>query len=285
MSNLAVPPRRYRLGAELRRLRKAAGLSGEQVGQALGISQSTVSKVEAGQTRITAERVERWTRLAGTTDQVAAELVELARDAAVELTTWGTVYGQPGGQARKQRQVAELEEAATALRFFNTSTVPGLVQLDEYALRVLRFADPTGRQDYGAAVAARMARQRILYDRSKQFTFLVTEGALRWRPGPAELQLAQLDRIAGLLSLPNVEVGLVGFDREAPTLYSHGFRIYELGGEDGTLVTVELTDGELTLSDPENVEVYTKRYELLRSAARFGDEARALLARIAEDLR
>jgi transcriptional regulator with XRE-family HTH domain len=286
MSNLAIPPRRYRLGVELRRLRKAAGLSGGEVGKEIGVSQSTVSKVEAGQTRITTDRVERWARLAGATDQAVAELVELARDAAVELTTWGAMYGQqPGGQARKQRQVAALEESAQAVRFFNTSTVPGPMQLDEYALQVLRFADPTGRQDHAAAVAERMARQRILYDRSKQFTFLITEGALRWRPGPPELMLAQLDRIAGLLSLPNVEVGLIPQDAEAPTLYSHGFRIYELGEEEGTLVTVELMDGEVVLSDPQNVEVYVKRYELLRSAALFGPTAQALLDRVAADQR
>lgn len=286
MSNLAVPPRRYRLGAELRRLRKAAGLSGGEVGREIGVSQSTVSKVEAGQTRITAARVERWARLAGAPDAAVAELVELARDAAVELTTWGAAYGQqPGGQAGKQRQVAALEESVRAIRFFNTSTVPGPMQLDEYALRVLTFVDPTGRQDHAAAVQERMARQRVLYDRSKQFTFLITEGALRWRPGPPELMLAQLDRIAGLLSLPNVEIGLIPQDTEAPTLYSHSFRIYDLGDEEGMLVTVELMDGELALSDPQNVEVYVKRYELLRSAALYGDAARALLARVAEDLR
>jgi Domain of unknown function (DUF5753) len=183
-----------------------------------------------------------------------------------------------------ERQVAALEEASAAVRCFNAVCVPGPMQLDEYALRVLTFADPTGREDHAAAVAERMARQRILYDRSKQLTFVITEGALRWRPGPVDLQLAQLDRIVGLLSLPNVKLGLLPHDIEAPTLYSTDFRIYDLGEDEGSLVTVETVEGEITNGDPADAQIYAKRYELLCSASVTGDDARALLARIAEDL-
>jgi transcriptional regulator with XRE-family HTH domain len=285
MSNLAVSPRRYRLGAVLRHLRKTAGLSGEQVAKELGISQSTVSKIEHGQTRISIANAERWARLADASPEQVQLIIQYVRDTAVDVTPWIDAYGQPGGQAGKQRQVAALEDQASAIQFFNTSTVPGPMQLDEYALRVLRFADPTGKQDHAAAVQERMARQRILYDRSKQFTFLMTEGALRWRPGPPELMLAQLDRVAGLLSLPNVEIGVIPFATEAPTLYSHGFRIYELGEEAGTLVTVETVGSEIVLSDPGDIELYTKRYELLRSAALWHDEAQALLQHLAAELR
>jgi hypothetical protein len=213
-------------------------------------------------------------------------LVAERRAIATEKPRYNIGPGRPTTNPLHQhkRQVAALEEASAAVRYCNTVCVPGLIQLDEYALRVLRFADPTGRQDHAAAVAERMVRQRILYDRSKQLTFLITEGALRWRPGPVDLQLAPLDRIVGLLSLPNVEVGLLPHGIEAPTLYSTDFRIYDLGEDEGSLVTVETVEGEITNGDPADVGIYAKRYELLRSASVTGDDARVLLARIAEDL-
>jgi hypothetical protein len=37
--------------------------------------------------------------------------------------------------------------------------------------------------DVSRAVAARMERQAIIYDQGKRFEFLLTETALRWRPG------------------------------------------------------------------------------------------------------
>jgi hypothetical protein len=51
-----------------------------------------------------------------------------------------------------------------------------------------------------------------------------------------------------------------------------------------TLVLVELVPEELTLSEPDDVALYLREFDRLRSAALFGDQAHALLDRIAEDM-
>lgn len=38
--------------------------------------------------------------------------------------------------------------------------------------------------------------QAILYDEHRRFTFVVPEAALRWRFGPRDLLLGQLDRLS-----------------------------------------------------------------------------------------
>jgi hypothetical protein len=48
---------------------------------------------------------------------------------------------------------------------------------------------------------------------------------------------------------------------------------------------VELVPDELTLSEPDDAAVYPREFDRLRSAAIFGDQARALLDRIAENVR
>ena len=57
--------RRRELGAELRRLRKDARLSGEQIAQAAGISQSRASRIELGQQSAPLEVVSRWGQACG----------------------------------------------------------------------------------------------------------------------------------------------------------------------------------------------------------------------------
>jgi hypothetical protein len=55
----------------------------------------------------------------------------------------------------------------------------------------------------------------------------------------------------------------------------------------GTLILVELVPDpdEPTLSEPGDVALCLRKFDRLRSAAVFGDQARALLDRIAEDIR
>jgi hypothetical protein len=48
---------------------------------------------------------------------------------------------------------------------------------------------------------------------------------------------------------------------------------------------VELIHGELTVSDPEDVAIYRARFSQLGEAAVFDEDARSLLAGIADDLR
>jgi Domain of unknown function (DUF5753) len=68
---------------------------------------------------------------------------------------------------------------------FQPSLVPGLLQTAEYAqLRLSQWAELNRAGGVKEAVAARMARQEALYDPTKSFSFVLTEGALRARLCP-----------------------------------------------------------------------------------------------------
>jgi hypothetical protein len=136
---------------------------------------------------------------------------------------------------------------------------------------VMEQGNPSSQPDLAAAVAKRTERQTILYDQSKSFEFLITESALRWRPGPPELMRAQLDRLASMASLPNVELGVLSLDQEALDAYLHPFVVFELGDE--TLVTVETYSAELQVNEPQEVLVYQRTLERLRRAALWADQA------------
>jgi hypothetical protein len=62
---------------------------------------------------------------------------------------------------------------------------------------------------------------------------------------------------------------------QARVLYPEGFQVYADGAD--TLALVKLVPDELTLSKPDDVAVYLREFDRLRSAALFDDQARTLL--------
>lgn len=275
---------RQRLGVELRRLRILAGLSQRDMAARANLSQSKVSRIENGDAVPTLPQVKAWAAAAGASEETRSRLVELTEAAVTDVQTWRAAF-RPG-VTHLQDKVRAREASTKALLNFQPTLVPGLLQTAEYARRVFPLVDVEGRQDVAAAVAGRLQRQQALYDPSRRFEFLITEAALRWRPGPVSLLVAQLAHISSISTLENVTIGVIPLDVEAVAAPWHGFVIYESGKSDeDAYVVVETMHAELTINDPQDVEIYRRLWERFRSVAFFGDEARALLSRIAEDVR
>jgi transcriptional regulator with XRE-family HTH domain len=277
-------PQRQRLGRALRDLRHSAGITGTQLAWQLGISQSTVSRFETGQQIPSLAEVETWARTLGADDAAHAGLVELVEAAATEAVVFRRTRVRRG-LAGQQQDTAAVEASAGMLRSFNPLGVQGLLQTPAYAQAVYAAAHP-GRTDLAAAVAARMARQQVLYAEDKRFHFVLGEPALRWWRGSAEVMLGQLDRLSQMLTLPNATVGILVLDREVPVWNHHGFTVFSdrVGGAED-LVHVETLQTGLNIRNTEDVARYLDAFERLASIAVTGDQARAVLARVAEDLR
>jgi uncharacterized protein DUF5753 len=72
-------------------------------------------------------------------------------------------------------------------------------------------------------------------------------------------------------TLPNVELGIIPLDVEAPDAYLPQFVIFETPDE--TLATIETYSAELVVRDPAELELYALTLERLRSVAVWGSEA------------
>jgi hypothetical protein len=59
------------------------------------------------------------------------------------------------------------------------------------------------------ADAARIERQAALYENGRQFDFLISEAALRFRPVPYDALAAQHDKILSVSTLPGVNVAVM----------------------------------------------------------------------------
>lgn len=271
-----------RLASKLRQLRRAADLTGEQLASRYGWNQSKVSRLETGKTVPRLTDVDAWLRAVGATPDIATEVDELLDAALTSTSPWKAELRE--GRRRKQERIGELEQSVSAIRVFQPDVVPGLLQIPDMIRHVYSMGRPVSDADLAQAVKARMDRQVVLYDRAKRLEFVMAEAALRWRPGPVHVQLAQLDRLEALTSA--VRVGIIPSGQQVSAHHFHGFVILgEPGTDDDLLVLVETMTRELYLRDDHDVAAYLEQFGKLVADAVYGDEARAVLRRVATDLR
>ncbi|GAA2676326.1 MULTISPECIES: helix-turn-helix transcriptional regulator [Actinosynnema] len=266
---------RERLSRELRRLRTEAKMTGTATARATGMSQSKLSKIENGMLLPSVTDVERLVAELSATRETKVELVELARQLHAEAETRRVVLHR--GAHRHQQTVARIEARATTSRFFQISGVPTLLQTEDY-LRVVLSATPTHEQD--TAIGALRARRGRMEDLNRRFVFLLSESALRWRMGSADLMCEQIEHLRRLGRRPNVQLAVVPWSAEVSAVVLHGFQVY-----DERYVTLSVLTGNATITDPHDVREYLHLFGRLERVALRGELLEDLLEGISRDHR
>lgn len=282
----AADSKRRRLATELRTLRELNGVSGRELARRIGISQSKLSRIEVGTALPSIDDVTAWAEAVGASDETQGLLERLTDAARTEVETWrDALVGRPH---HLQDDIGRLEATASRARGFQPCMVPGLLQTSEYAQRVFSMLkERVPRVDVPKAVAGRMDRQLALYEEDKEFEFLITDAALRWRPGSPRPLLPQLDRIAQLSTKSNVSIGVIPLLHvDGTTPIMNPFTIIETKAEDSAaLVLVETYHAGLTLRAPDDVAMHEEYWSELRRMAKFDDEARAYLSELSAEVR
>jgi transcriptional regulator with XRE-family HTH domain len=269
---------RNALGKRLRELRQAAGFSGRQLAESLSWPPSKVSKLENGRQTPTDDDIREWAQATDSEGETAALLASL-HTLEVQHAEWQRILKT--GLKPRQKEHLEWDQKTRLFRAFEATVIPGLLQTAEYAR--FRFAEGIRRlklpNDINEAVAARVQRQEILYRPDKRFHFVLTEAALKFRLCPPEVMLGQLDRLVSFSQLPNVRLGIIGFETQYATSPWHGFWMY-----DDERVLVETFSAALDLRQPQEIELYSNAFEQLAAVASYRRSARAIINRVAEEL-
>jgi transcriptional regulator with XRE-family HTH domain len=205
-----ITARQVRLGAELRKLREQAGLSGREAARAAGIAETKISAMEAGRVGVSPERVRLVTAQYEAED--AALLDALVSMASERVRGWWLEYRNllPPGFL----DLAELEHHAMYLRSFESVHVPGLLQTEEQ-MRAIYSASVANvpKQQHDARVRFRLRRQEVL-GRGEPFRYdvVIHEAALRVRVADRTVARRQLRHIVEQSERPQVNVRVVPFD-------------------------------------------------------------------------
>lgn len=267
------------LGVRLREIRKDAGLTARALAAATGQHYTRVSKIEHGVQAPSDRDIRAWCRACGADSQLLDLLATLR---AVESAYLEFKRQSRAGMKRVLGAHTLALYARTKLfRIYEHNVIPGLFQTAEYCSAMLAFwARFLGTpNDLEEAVATRMERQRVIYHGGKRFVVVLEEQALRTWFGTAETQGGQLDRLLSLMSLPNVSLGIVPMMTARIAVGSTGFWIF-----DDALAALETPTASIEVNRPQELELYTRMFEALKTPAVYGRAARELITKAIDEL-
>lgn len=252
-------PTATEVGSALLALRRERGITGAALGELVGFSQAKISKIERGALRPSPGDVERISLALDASREIVADLVRQA----IRLRSEGVRPRLPRRGSAGQQDLYDVEGRAGLIRVFEPLAVPGLLQISEYARRVIQARHALNLQggagtrspETAAMVSLRARRQERLYDDTKTFEFLLMEPVLANRFAPPGYMLAQVDRIEQVSRLPNVTVRIVPMTAYLGLPPPHGFSIF-----DDRVVVTETTDSMIS-RDYGSVDFYSHLFD------------------------
>ncbi|NUP40432.1 MAG: helix-turn-helix domain-containing protein [Streptomyces sp.] len=229
--------RQERLGAELRKMREAAGITARDTARLLGTDPAKVSHIEAGRLGVSEERLR---RLASFYQCGDTELIDALVVMANGLGRKGWWEAYRGVVPAAILDIAELEFHATALRTVQITHIPGVFQTEDYTRTMFGHAiPPLPPAELEARVAHRLERSGVLYRESAApYEAVIHEAALRMRYGGPKITRAQLDHLLELSHLPRISVRVIPFATN--TYFSSGHASLYLCGTVPALDTVHI---------------------------------------------
>jgi transcriptional regulator with XRE-family HTH domain len=247
---------RMMLGAQLRRMREAAGLTPEAAGYRIRASRSKISRMETGRVGFKERDVADLLELYGVTDpRVLASMHELASQANAQ--DWWAKFGDVLPDWFEP--YLGLEAAASLIRTFDLQFVNGLFQTAAYARAVAQI----GLRGAGAAeierrVGVRLRRQAMLTSpHGPRVWSIIDEAALRRAVGGTEVMRGQLRHLIEIAKLPTVTLQVVPFEIGGHDAAGGSFTVLRFAEPDvPDVVYIEQLTGAMYLEKRSDVDHY-----------------------------
>jgi transcriptional regulator with XRE-family HTH domain len=259
--------RRRRLGLELRRLREAAGLTGEDVGKQLGWSVSKVSRIEKARAAVPWSDVSDLLDVYGVEDATRAALIQLCKDSKQQA--WWQPYNDVLASFKNLANYIDLESAASSLRMYTPLTVPGLLQTEDYARAITTTAGPLELTDaeIERRVELRLQRQAIIAkDPPLRLWAILDEAALHREVGGTEVMRGQLQHLSQIARRPEITLQVIPYDVGAHVAMARGFSIFSFSdGPD--MLYVEMVIGTLYLDREVDISASSLHFDHIRAKA------------------
>lgn len=280
----AIGIQRRQLGNELRRLREGAGLIQEQAAASLGKAANMISRVENGKVGISKADLDELLRVyqASAKDAVwCRELAAGARRRRTRASAETTLYLGP----KWFRAFRDFEQGASQIMQVGSEIVPGNLQTESYTRAMFHgqgsYADHQTLED---TVRVRRDRQALLTrEEAAQFTFVLSESALRRVIGGSKVMAEQLRHLAELALLPNVDIQVIPFDTLSYEPVGYDFIVLRFDHDSATdIVYIEMYDNGVYLDKPpEVVRRYAELQRRLQAIALGPVESRNFVVELA----
>ncbi|GAB3800476.1 helix-turn-helix transcriptional regulator [Micromonospora zhanjiangensis] len=256
-------PRSRRLGRELRKLREAKGLTGEETAKLVRCSTSRISRIESGEIK---------PRAGDVMELLVAYSVSFDEEPGRGLLKQARELREDGWWQRlggKYATYIAYEIEAVELKNFEPMLVPGLLQTERYAREVNMVGRETDPDTVKQRVAARMTRQEVLHRKPIPLRMhaILSEASVRTEVGGPDVLREQLDHLVTLSRLPNVTIQVLRFEAGAHLADSSGFAYMTFAQDDPPLGYVETLAGELFLESKLDLARLSAAYDNLKTLA------------------
>jgi uncharacterized protein DUF5753 len=167
----------------------------------------------------------------------------------------------------------DYESAASAIKQFETTFVPGILQTEEYASAVLQvFHDDSSereRERVNVLVDLRTRRRSLLAsDDAPKFHFVLNESVIKILAGGPSVMRRQLESLIASAKLPNVTMQIVPFQTGLHPGMKGSFELVEFDdGPDGNIVFYEEQGGIYIKDDRKVTDGYRAAFKRIRERA------------------
>jgi transcriptional regulator with XRE-family HTH domain len=256
---------RRRLRTELRAARLKRDLTQDQVARAMDWSLSKMNRIEKAKTGISTNDLKALLPFYGITDgSQTEELLDLAR--AARQPGWWRHYSDVAPPALLE--LIDYESAASGVRQFETTFVPGILQTEEYASAVLQvFYDEESVSEKVAALVDLRTRRRGLLtsQNAPNFVFVLDESVIVRLVGSQSATSQQLEHLVNMAKLPNVTIQIVPFRAGLHPGMKGPFEVVEFDDTpDENIVFVEEQNGNFISDEPKETGSYIEAFRRIR---------------------
>lgn len=258
-------------GAELKRLREAAGYTQVELGARVFVSGGYIGQFEQA---IRKPQLD-----------VAQRIDETLQTDGFFERTWHKLIDDKR-YADYFAEVVELERHATKIAEFAPALVPGLLQTAAYTRSVMLAGNPFLTEAYiDEKVTARRERAHVLADATRPvYWAILHEHVLRVPVGGPAAMAEQLDHITEMARRRRVLVQVLPYAAGAYPLMGRMVRLFDFDDAPPVAYTEAVYSGNL-LDDPALVMRVQGAYDLLRAAALSPAASLAVIESAAEDHR
>jgi transcriptional regulator with XRE-family HTH domain len=287
----AVARRRLRIA--LRRARDAKGLTQGQVAETLDWSLSKVNRIESGEVTVSTTDLRALLGLFGITD--AGRVEQLLDDAkASRRRGWWDEPKYREHLSPAMMELLQFETEASAIRVFQPTLIPGVLQTHAYAEIVLNlWEDELSDADRAVRLEIRMRRRDQVFGQADppHYFLVLDESVLLREVGGPGIMAEQLQAVHDVVSKPDIAVRVVPLVDAARMAMIGPFTIFDLGDEENAVLYRESPLGDEMSHAPETIRRFRRIFEQMWEQSMTNDasvrliDARAAVMRSALDRR
>jgi hypothetical protein len=175
-----------------------------------------------------------------------------------------------------------LEADAVAIRYYQSTIVPGLLQTPGYARAMYEAGIPKfAPERIDELIKVRLTRQRLLtQDPPLRLSVVLDEAVLHRAVGGPSVMDAQLDRLVEVATLSNVTMQVIPYSAGAHPAMDSTFNILEFNSSVPSVVYVEGLVGWIYIERPQDIARYQQVFEHLRTVALTPKESIELMRKV-----